>query len=187
MKKYFYSVGIEKEGPFTLEELKQKNIEPKWLIWHEGLDDWKTADNIDELGEIFELTPPPLDLINDNSTTKTIQDTSESKNISRKKQSMFSNSFLFDGRIRRLEYGISLIIYLVLFVFVDAIVKSRKFPIGFSMANVPLYWFMAAQGVKRCHDLGKNGWWQLIPFYVFWMIFQNGDSGINDYGKNPKV
>ena len=55
MKKYFYSNGQEKEGPVTLEELKQKNIQEKTMIWHEGLDDWKEAENIDELKEIFEL------------------------------------------------------------------------------------------------------------------------------------
>jgi len=38
MKKYFYSNGQEKEGPLTLEELKEKNIKPESLIWHEGLE-----------------------------------------------------------------------------------------------------------------------------------------------------
>ena len=53
MKKYFYSNGQEKEGPVTLEELKQKDIQPKTLIWHEGLDDWKEAESVEELKEIF--------------------------------------------------------------------------------------------------------------------------------------
>jgi hypothetical protein len=60
MKKYFYSNGQEKEGPFTLEELKAKNILPKTLIWHEGLEDWQEATNIEELKELFELSPPPV-------------------------------------------------------------------------------------------------------------------------------
>jgi hypothetical protein len=64
MKKYFYSNGEGKEGPLTLEELKQKDINPKTLIWFEGLDDWKEAETIEELREIFELLPPPI--INEN-------------------------------------------------------------------------------------------------------------------------
>jgi hypothetical protein len=69
MKKYFYSNGQEKEGPVTLEELKQKNIQPKTLIWHEGLDDWKEAESVEELREIFELSPPPI--IDENDTIGT--------------------------------------------------------------------------------------------------------------------
>jgi tetrahydromethanopterin S-methyltransferase subunit F len=62
---YFYSNGQDKDGPVTLEDLKQKDLKPKTLIWHEGLDDWKEAQNIEELKEIFELSPPPLNTESD--------------------------------------------------------------------------------------------------------------------------
>jgi len=45
---------------------------------------------------------------------------------------------------------------------------------------------MLAQGAKRAHDLGNSGYYQFIPFYGLWLIFQPGDSGINTYGENPK-
>jgi uncharacterized membrane protein YhaH (DUF805 family) len=51
---------------------------------------------------------------------------------------------------------------------------------------IPIIWFRLAQGAKRCHDIGKNGWWQIIPFYIFVMLFQDGDLGRNEYGSNPK-
>lgn len=191
MKKYFYSNGQEKEGPVTLEELKQKDIQPKTLIWHEGLDDWKEADSVEELRELFELSPPPLDTEDDtlNATdTKDFkpekQTVTESSHTVRK-QGMFSNPFSFDGRIRRTEYGISLIIYVVVAAFVNVIVESGEVPI-IGLAYIPMLWFLWAQGAKRCHDLGNNGWWQIIPFYGLWMIFQNGQPGINEYGRNPK-
>lgn len=60
MKKYFYSNNQQKEGPVSLEELKQKDLHPDTLIWHEGLEDWKKAESVDELREIFELSPPPI-------------------------------------------------------------------------------------------------------------------------------
>jgi uncharacterized membrane protein YhaH (DUF805 family) len=53
-------------------------------------------------------------------------------------------------------------------------------------AAIPLLWFVWAQGAKRCHDLGQSGWYQIIPFYVLWMIFGSGKNGINRYGVNPK-
>lgn len=82
---YFYSNGQEKEGPVSLEELKQKDIQAKTLIWHEGLDDWKEAVNVDELREIFELSPPPLDTENDTSMdTETKDFKSKDKTIKEK-------------------------------------------------------------------------------------------------------
>lgn len=60
MKKYFYSNGQEKVGPVTLEELKQKDIQPKTLIWFEGLDDWTPAGELVEMKPILELQPPPI-------------------------------------------------------------------------------------------------------------------------------
>lgn len=51
---------------------------------------------------------------------------------------------------------------------------------------IPVYWFIWAQGAKRCHDRNNTGWFQIIPFYGFWMLFADGDYGENDYGPNPK-
>ena len=65
MKMYFYSNGKDKEGPLTIDELKRIGINPKTLIWCEGLDDWKEAESLSELREILELTPPPILIEND--------------------------------------------------------------------------------------------------------------------------
>lgn len=103
---------------------------------------------------------------------------------------MFKRPFSFHGRIRRLEYGLS-----VLFFYLYAIVAG--FVLGlitngdFSEATVyvcliPGYWFLWAQGAKRCHDRNNTGWYQIIPFYALWMVFADGDEGENDYGDNPK-
>ncbi len=54
------------------------------------------------------------------------------------------------------------------------------------LSFIPLLWFLIAQGAKRCHDRGNSGWYQFIPFYVFWLIFADGESGKNEYGLNPK-
>jgi uncharacterized membrane protein YhaH (DUF805 family) len=87
---------------------------------------------------------------------------------------MFKNPFSFQGRIRRTEYGLSLII--------TALINILTFGFGIFL-TLP---FMIAQNTKRCHDLGKSGWWQLIPFFGLFLLFENGQSGINQYGANPK-
>lgn len=101
---------------------------------------------------------------------------------------MFRAPFSFDGRIRRLEYGLSfLIVYL--FELPMNVLKEDQIGGGFAiiwlLLIIPVLWFFWAQGAKRCHDLGHSGWWQLIPFYSLWMIFEDGE-GTNQYGPSPK-
>ncbi len=198
MKHYFYSDGEKQKGPFTFEQLKNENIKKETLIWFEGLDDWKPAKEIRELDEIFELIPPPIPQNDFNTTEKSSEskDTSEkafdtsneSESFVRQKQGMFSKPFSFEGRIRRTEYGISFIIYFVIAMIVNVILESGGDETAIlGLAYIPMLWFLWAQGAKRCHDLGNNGWWQIIPFYVFWLIFAKGEFGIaNQYGANPK-
>ena len=62
MKKYFYSDGKEKYGPFSFEELKNESISGVTLIWFEGLEYWVPAKEIAELEEILRLTPPPISM-----------------------------------------------------------------------------------------------------------------------------
>lgn len=100
---------------------------------------------------------------------------------------MFKNLFSFEGRIRRTEYGISFIIYIVIAVIINLMIEETRGNAGFlAFAYIPLLWFLWAQGAKRCHDVGNTGWWQLIPFYGFWLLFQEGDVMSNKYGENPK-
>ncbi|MCA0365072.1 MAG: DUF4339 domain-containing protein [Bacteroidetes bacterium] len=60
MKKYFYSDGIEKFGPFTIEELRTKSLSKDILVWHQGLTDWTPLSEIDELKNLIDIIPPPL-------------------------------------------------------------------------------------------------------------------------------
>ena len=196
MKHYFYSDGEKQNGPFTFEQLKNENIEKETLIWFEGLDDWKPAKEIKEFDEIFELNPPPIPKnefntevesseLKDNNE-KSFESSDKSESFTRQKQGMFSKPFSFEGRIRRTEYGISLIIYFVIAMIINFILKSGEEAAILGLAYIPMLWFLWAQGAKRCHDLGNNGWWQIIPFYGLWMLFQNSQPGLNKYGFNPK-
>lgn len=102
-----------------------------------------------------------------------------------KTKSMFQSPFSFDGRIRRTEYGLSYIIYMVAYGIINALAMSMSSPFIY-LAIIPVAWFIIAQGAKRCHDRGNNGWYQIIPFYMFWMIFADSEVGVNEYGENPK-
>jgi uncharacterized membrane protein YhaH (DUF805 family) len=100
---------------------------------------------------------------------------------------MFKNPFSFEGRIRRSEYVLSMLIYALVSGIVNAIVEASDGDAAFIIVvYIPLIWFIVAQAAKRCHDLGNNGWWQLIPFYGLWLIFEDSHTGPNKYGENPK-
>lgn len=100
---------------------------------------------------------------------------------------MFKNPFSFNGRIRRLEYGLSCLIYIIVALAFDFTIYGNKITsVLLILILIPLAWFLIAQGAKRCHDRGNSGWYQLIPFYALWMLFADGDPGNNEYGPNPK-
>lgn len=84
------------------------------------------------------------------------------------KPKMFRHPFSFHGRIRRMEYGISCII------------------VGCPAMILLSWWLFFAQGAKRCHDLGRSGWWQLIPFYPLFLLFAEGNKAVNKYGSCAK-
>ncbi len=102
---------------------------------------------------------------------------------------MFKNPFSFKGRIRRTEFGISYFVYILLAATINGLASTLENYISailILLSIIPLLWFLWAQGAKRCHDRGNSGWFQIIPFYVFWMLFADSDYGPNEYGVNPK-
>ena len=102
---------------------------------------------------------------------------------------LFRAPFSFNGRIRRTEFGISYIIYVLIYVLILALTGSDGIPDYspvFFVLHVPVVWFLWAQGAKRCHDRGNSGLYQIIPFYVLWMFFADSEFGLNEYGRNPK-
>ena len=99
---------------------------------------------------------------------------------------MFKRPFSFSGRIRRLEFGLSYIMYLSFLFIVGAISEASNLQGFLVLLIIPALWFLLAQGSKRCHDRGNSGIYLIIPFYILWMVFAESDFGENEYGPNPK-
>lgn len=93
------------------------------------------------------------------------------------------NPFSFNGRVRRRTYWLT---YFICNLLSYPILESSGISTLMVICYIPIAWVYLAVSAKRCHDLGHNGWWQLIPFFSLWLAFQNGQSGDNEYGSNPK-
>ena len=92
-----------------------------------------------------------------------------------------NNPFSFFGRIRRKEYNKSLFLYLGVVAIYNTILDANELSLVYGFFHVPLIMFIIAKGVKRCHDRGRNGFFQLIPFYPLVMIFGKSIEGKNKY------
>lgn len=103
---------------------------------------------------------------------------------------MIKKIFSFDGRIRRLEYALSISMYTAAFVAINIMslsgMKYYHHTEYIMLVHLPLLWFLIAQRAKRCHDLGRPAWWQIVPFYDIWLVFQDGQDYQNTYGSDPK-
>lgn len=73
MKKYFYTNGKEKIGPFTIDGLKGQNLSRETKVWFYGLDNWTTLSEIDELDSITSSIPPQLKTSNAKENQNTIE------------------------------------------------------------------------------------------------------------------
>ena len=97
------------------------------------------------------------------------------------------NYATFSGRARRSEYW-----YFFLFNIIFAIVLGILGGIINSTILSNLYSLALlipgiAVGVRRMHDVGKSGWFLLIPIYNLILACTEGDTGDNKYGPDPKA
>jgi len=107
---------------------------------------------------------------------------------------MFKNAFSSGGRIRRKEFCLSFLICSIVVTLLQYFLfdtlghysSNQDSSLLILVLFVPCFVFLITQSAKRCHDLGKSGWYQLIPFYVFWLMFADSQWGVNEYGLNPK-
>ncbi len=101
---------------------------------------------------------------------------------------MIKSLFSFNGRAKRSEWwGVGIAVGLLSYA-MDPILEggpSVFMSIIVLALCVLMIWIAIATNTRRCHDLGHNGLWQLIPFYGIWMGFVKGTTGENEYGPDP--
>ena len=104
----------------------------------------------------------------------------------------FQKYAVFSGRARRKEYWLfflfNIIIGLIL-GFVEGfsgINPDKNYSILGIVFNLAVLLPSLAVAARRMHDVGKSGWFMLIPIYNLVLACTNGTDGSNEYGPDPK-
>ncbi|MEI7972450.1 MAG: DUF805 domain-containing protein [Actinomycetota bacterium] len=94
-------------------------------------------------------------------------------------KSGFSNYANFKGRASRSEFWWWTLFTVIIssavsgYSALDSLVTA-----GFLLPTI-------AMGCRRMHDLGRRGWWQLIPIVSFIFACQKSSEEMNQYGPPP--
>lgn len=57
MKDYYFSDGLQKHGPFSLEELRAKKLSRNTMVWRSSMEKWVPAEQLPELEGSFREEP----------------------------------------------------------------------------------------------------------------------------------
>ncbi|MDR1451667.1 MAG: DUF805 domain-containing protein [Helicobacteraceae bacterium] len=98
----------------------------------------------------------------------------------------------FGGRVsfrRFWTYALVTLVIAIALSVIDAVIFVKILGIGITpfsslFALATLIPSISAE-IRRMHDIGKVGWWILVPFYDIYLWLQKGDEGENAYGKVP--
>ena len=106
---------------------------------------------------------------------------------------VLQNYAVFEGRARRKEYWMFVLINLIVSIIIgqlDQLLGTYDPVSGTSylgtIYNLAILLPSIAVGVRRMHDVGKSGWFLLIPIYNLILAVTEGEVGSNKYGPDPK-
>lgn len=103
---------------------------------------------------------------------------------------------VFTGRARRKEYWMFVLcnfLITVMLVFVlgfagELLGLGGKLSDAGSVAYALAIFVPAfAVAVRRMHDLGRSGWWMVVPVANLVFLCLGGQAGENEFGPDPKA
>ena len=104
------------------------------------------------------------------------------------KKVVFENYANFEGRARRKEYWyfalLNFIISFALGFFLTLL--SPTIGLAANLYSLAVFIPSIAVAIRRMHDVGKSGWYILIPIYNIILLATDGEKGTNEYGPDPK-
>ncbi|WP_289663740.1 DUF805 domain-containing protein [Flavobacterium panacagri] len=104
------------------------------------------------------------------------------------KKVVFENYANFKGRARRKEFWTVVLVNVIISVVLSVVlgIISSSLAMLANLFTLAVLIPSIAVGVRRMHDVGKSGWFILIPLYDIYLAAMEGEKGANKYGANPK-
>jgi uncharacterized membrane protein YhaH (DUF805 family) len=93
---------------------------------------------------------------------------------------------LFNGRARRAEYWYFTLFNVIISFVLGFLAGMIKMPWIASIYSIAVLIPGIAVAIRRMHDVGKSGWFILIPIYNLILAVTEGQRGPNEYGEDPK-
>lgn len=95
----------------------------------------------------------------------------------------------FNGRARRKEYWMFFLFNMIIsygIIGIGAALNMPELSIVSTIYSLAVLLPAIAVGVRRMHDVGKSGWFILVPIYNLILACTDSEEGTNEYGPNPK-
>ena len=92
----------------------------------------------------------------------------------------------FDGRARRSEYWYFTLFSIIISIALGVLGAAMKSELLGNIYSLAVLVPSIAVAIRRMHDVGKSGWYCLIPIYNLILACTAGDVGPNQYGLDPK-
>jgi uncharacterized membrane protein YhaH (DUF805 family) len=100
----------------------------------------------------------------------------------------------FNGRARRKEYWLYTLfnlIFLIIAMALDSLIgtnfKGQNYGLFYTLYSLTTLLPSIAVIIRRMHDVGKSGWFILIPIYNIILALKKGEKQTNQYGADPKI
>jgi uncharacterized membrane protein YhaH (DUF805 family) len=108
---------------------------------------------------------------------------------------VLKNYAQFNGRARRKEYWMFVLFSCLISIVLGAVEWLLGLPAALSgLYSLAVLVPSIAVLFRRLHDTGRSGWWVLLLFVpllgalaILFFTAQEGESGENAYGPNPKA
>lgn len=104
---------------------------------------------------------------------------------------VIKNYAVFTGRARRKEYWMFFLFNMIISIcigIIEGILSEGRTDVMFlgNIYSLAVLLPSLAVAVRRMHDVGKSGWYMLIPIYNLILAVTEGERGTNEYGPDPK-
>jgi uncharacterized membrane protein YhaH (DUF805 family) len=94
----------------------------------------------------------------------------------------FKKYATFSGRASRSEFWFFYLFYIIIYIVGSIAGVAVDSSMLAYLFIVPIWLPQLAVGIRRMHDVGRSGWFILVPIYNLILLVSASNPGTNKYG-----